>query len=420
MTVWTVQPLGNGDYLVTAPGKNTFQSDDPIVDLWGARFWSTSSRNRPRKIEAGDVIELEDGDYPRLRLTYGAAYDDPITTIRAKNPGGARISRNPVPGSDTLYDEHDSCYALQGVVIQGDDRASYKTENPSSRRWGGRHPAYWNQSLIGVTVDGEWDARTGVGFDGKWGGHTYEVGQTHGEAEAGFHVEGGGVTGIKREHAWYHHNVHNDSADELAMLYRGHYAKWCGRTAFQLTARNSEGPPGQGHIVLDKFWVEDVCLEDGGGGSAFTLKGNHSGVIVLKDCHVRLGCKEGLHSSVRENITGAFVSQQTSSGGNTPTEEIIVQDPDFEVGTVYQGSGSAARSLMKVGGVDKFTLRGGRLKLDSRIDRPVLEILWHQIQELWLDSTTQVEGYCRFDGTKYNTYTEMLEAIQHLPEVHVF
>ena len=66
--------------------------------------------------------------------------------------------------------------------------------------------------------------------------------------------------------------------DAFAMLIEDLQIRWCGRTAFQMVARTGEGADGRGKVVLRNLEIEDVCLEQGGGGSALTSQ-NKKGMV---------------------------------------------------------------------------------------------------------------------------------------------
>jgi len=290
-----------------------------------------------RAAQAGDIVELGPGTFRRCgpftspRLTGSA----PVVVEGQGN--ATTITRDTTVGStDAIYlgpGDHD--LSFKNLWIQADDRAAIKTVS-------GVGP---NFSFENITIYGfgwPYDP-SGWKDDSKWGIHTYD---TNGWTETGVNV-----WNIFGEHCHYDHNGQGDRT------YTNISCCFAGRTAFQDVSRMSEGKEGHGKLTYTNVYVQDVCLEQGGGGSAFTFAGGRpTSDILLDGCVVRLGCDARLISPFNQNITGSLVvsnpheSAPGKGDGAWPggVHLFVVQHSTFEVGTIYSGQGSALRSNVKI------------------------------------------------------------------------
>ena len=230
-------------------------------------------------------------------------------------------------------------------------RQAYNWPEPGSVY--GEWQGFRDLEFVNTYVDGEWDFINNRGQKSKWGCMTYRVGRSsRGSNIAGFRWHGGGISGIKGEHCFYFHNVHAMQPTHMAVHLKDLTLGPSERTAVQFVARESEGPNGSGRIILENITVRNVCLEQSGGGYAFTFAGNHNGRVVLRNIDCWLG--DGTIST--DNVTGGFVSHAGGGSGGRPTKAIVIEDSTFRVGPLT-GRGSARRANLQVGDVKFFTLR---------------------------------------------------------------
>lgn len=387
-------------------------SGHPLQDTIGADKWSSSSRNRPMMMTPGDTILMHPGEYPHFRVTH--TYDEDgineQTVIKAANPGDVLIKKNPVSGSSAFYIEWGGGYTFENLHFEGDDSFCIGTERPASKRWEGTHPGFRDIHFKNCSILGGWDAHTDEGPNNKWGVLSYELGRSAYDDDYGFSWEGGEISGIKKEHAFYMHNVIGD------ILIRDLKVKHCGRTFFQLTNRESEGPKGSGDIYLQNVDVEDVCLQQSGGGFAFTFKGNHDGTVYVTDSTCKLGCNEDLHPTYQPNITGCL-STHLSYSDQDPLDEIIIDRCHFEVGKYYVGEGPARRENVGLSHVRNATIKNTTI-ISHPGAREALRINLDTIDLLALGGN-KVTGTCYVNDTKYQTYEDMLEALKDNPKVTI-
>ena len=225
---------------------------------------------------------------------------------------------------------------------------------------------------------------------------------------------GGLIDGIKDEHGNYFHSPQGDILIEDLRI------RWCGRTAFQIASRISEGPAGIGDWTFRRVDVEDVCLQDGGGGSAFSFNGRNSGTIWLDQCKVYLGANPELAAPWNENITGALVIHAGSETDGLPNGDVIVENCDFQVGPHYTGKGAARRGNIQVRECQSFTLINTRVAQLGDNPREALDISPDLVVgQIVLDSSNEIVGECIWDGDKFPDYQTMLAAVAGHPKVSV-
>lgn len=393
MAHWICEPTrykrNKGDW-IEAPkwtkGEETFHRS--LQAIIGANRWSSSSYNLPRKCLPGDTIWMSPGEHPFFRLTH--SYDetgiDKQIHIRALDPANRPIIiGNPVTGSQTLYAEWAGGFSLKDMVLKGDDISMFQSENPSSKRWNGSHPGNRDIFLDNVDMDGGFNHLTNEGPRNKWGALVYEMGKTAYPPREGFVWRNSRWGGIYKEHAMYQHNAQGNQRFENLKI-RG-----CGRTAFQFANRAGEGPDGYGNITFERCVVKDVCLEDGGGGSAFTFKGNHNGKYHLIDCGVQLGCDDRLHPEFQRNITGSLVAHKSKSAPSRYTKELELEDCHFEVGKHFVGEGSARRANLDISHTGTFKMHGCKV-ISHPGTREALRIDPDTVGNLILDQSNEVRG----------------------------
>jgi len=245
----------------------------------------------------------------------------------------------------------------------------------------------------------------------KWGVLNYQMGRSALD-RPGYIWSGGEISGIWDEHAQYFHNIQGD------ILIENLESFWCGRTFFQMANRTGEGPAGVGDLTFRNINVQDVCLQDGGGGSAFSFNGRHTGTILLDSVSVYLGANPNLHSNRSKNITGALVIHAGSETNGLPNGDVIVQDCDFQVGPHFTGEGSARRGNIQVRECTSFSLLSSRVAQLGDNPREALDISPDLVtRTITLDAQNDIIGECIWDGDTFPDYETMLDAIKSDPKV---
>lgn len=346
---------------------------------------------------SGETITL-DSDIGRLTLKPSNRAKKSLSVII--DCGSFTISRSPEVGSsDTLLLSN----GLRDLIVNGGNflacsRAGIKTVAPLGAR---------NVYLRSCLFFGGFDAHIlGSKTDTKWGGHHYFTGAWAEDACE--------YTGIYQEHARYFHQSAGNHT------FYGCKIKHCGRTALQVVNRMAEAgdpqPAGYGDWSVSHEDVEDVCLEQGGGGSAYTFRGGMPNSIVsMVHNRVRLGCNALLARDFHGRATGAFVmdsapeSAPGAGDGAHPggTNELHFQDEDYEVGSVYPGAGSAKRPCVKVGAVNRCTWNGGRIKVP--VGDTALEIKASCLSFKWTGSPA-ISGKVNYRAESFNSWDAFVNA----------
>lgn len=360
---------------------------------------ATQLQNAWLNAQPGETIEL-DQDIGRVTLKKSKrAKGSPQVTIKLN---GKVISRDPEVGSsDTLLLKsgvRDLIIDGQGALLLAASRSGIKTEGPGGAR------KVW---LKDMTVNGGWNV-TGNSKPppNKWLAHHYLTGSW---------IESGMVyTGCADEHARYFHNIQGNQ------FFSGNLISWCGRTALQIVNRVKEVdtmmPQGYGDVTVENEEVVDVCLEQGGGGSAYTFRGGMpSSTITMKRVSVRLGCDAALHKDLQGRATGALLMdsgpESNPGAGDMAwpggTAALRCYDQDYEVGTVYPGVGSAKRPCVKVGAVKLFTWTDGRIKVPA--GETALEIQ-HSCETFMWSGKPEVVGKVRYKGQLYDEWDDFTSA----------
>lgn len=365
-----------------------------------------SLRERFRQARGGGMIQL----FGRQKHA---------TLERSGGPGGfaapiviagpATLTMNKSGGSDTLSFKNSGPVHLHNLTLEPDDRAAVMF--PNGRRHVGIH---FLGCKIGLASGKGWNAETNQGFRGKWGVLSYELDD--------FLFQGGEVVGIAKEHCFYHHNPRARLAQGNAIVLRGVTMKWAGRTAVQVVCRSHEGPGGQGNVIIDGCTIEDVCLEDDGGGSALTFRGNLNGKVLIRNTTVKLGANPRLHPRLRGNITGALVMDIGSGAGQRGTKELTIEGCHFQVGPAYVGKGAARRPNVNVSHVEKLIIKGTKI-INHKGAAEALALDLRHIRELRLDRKNEVRGTCileplgtfpdpEYDGSGYRAMLAEIERRQ--------
>jgi hypothetical protein len=220
------------------------------------------------------------------------------------NPGGAILTKTDVGGSDGSYDEAAHAKVMRGFRFYTATRANLKSE--SNKANVGTDLIYRDNAL-----HKDWNAEDDTGrTGGKWLGHFYYTGESARGEDYGFewtgHIDGVPNGQNHAEHWMYFHGIHPPGV----LIKDFGLVRWCARTGIKNSYRPGEagayyGSEGLLHIENGTF--EDMCLEQGGGGSYIDLSA-HEGPTLIKDVRFLIGENPNLHPSLTKNITGMFVS----------------------------------------------------------------------------------------------------------------
>lgn len=456
---WLVEPSGGGTYKITRKATGMVYSGikEPIPTIMGSDRNSASAKNRyPLSgFQMGQVIALMPGEYPKFRVTrtidindgvqMGLDSDnkirpdqvtfgkDPNTVIKALVPGTVFILPDTtVGGTKTLYIEWGGAVTFIGLIFIADDQAGIATENHHEvNEW--QH--FRNIEFIDCEIRGSWSAYTNEGWRSKWGLFTYGIGLSN-DARPGFSWTGGSIHGIKEEHTNYNHWFNSGSPDLVAFHMQDVDLYHCGRTASQHSPREGEEPAGvesQGVVIYRDVRVRDVCLQSGGGGSAFTVAGNFVGRVSYQDCFVQLGCDEALAPDLRDRITGSIVAWMGEGAEGQPNDIIEILGGRYEVGLHYVGSGSARRPNVSISNTKHFRLISAPGKHGNGLiwshpgcsSTMRLDVL--TIDKLTLDSKYEVRGDVYLDAQKFpdaendgSGWKAALNVLAGNPKVEIF
>jgi len=299
----------------------------------------------------GSVIRLQAGDYPAFGIgfdkpqhwnarTRGGSAQKPIL-VQAQGPvrilpaghGGDTLSINQaVPNGHITF---------EGITFVPSGRAGiffFKLDGGKS------HTGY---RFLDCHIEGGWDHATDSGQSSKWGvwGHSLKD----------FEFSGVGtrarIRNLRYEHAFYLQNCRGNVTIENVDCSR------VGRTFIQVTARQGDGAPGTGTIILRNNRVEDVAIskdDNHKGGSAFTFAGRHRGLILVEKNTYRAGFDPKLRHLTRGDApygTGAVAAWDGGEPQRNGT--LVLKSNVFEM-----APGCGDRALVALGGCDEVRLIG--------------------------------------------------------------
>ena len=330
-----------GSDLILLPGRYEKFRHSLTNDIDSDKVRKHRMRPNEQEWDRGYIYPTKNND--RIGPDEVTLGEDEMSWIRAATPGTVFFDRT--------YMEWGGAQGYDGITWDGagvDLKSSslYQFENPTEE-W---QRFFRNVEFHRCKFDGGYRARTNQGTRVKWGIFGYNVGASVNEGSWGFVLKDCDLRGIYGEHLIYMHGIAGITPHAKALLIDRCRFKHAGRTAFQDAARDHEGGGGQGHIVIQRSLIEDVCLQQSGGGSALTFKGNHEGHVVVRDTACYLGANQDLHAHRSDNITGAFVSHSSDRGGWRKTTGVHLDRCHFQTGPHFVGRGSARRPCVMLGG----------------------------------------------------------------------
>jgi hypothetical protein len=320
---------------IELPGEAPRASENPIADAL-------------ERAGPGSLVDLGPGDYPAFTIGFGRD-----TPANADTSGGLPGRPIVVRGSGTTrVVGQDDTIAIDQRRPNGYITFRDLTIVPGTRagvifyRQDGER-AHVGYSFEDCDVLGDWDALRVTGTRSKWGvwGHSLSDFRFVGTRRPAR------VERLALEHAFYLQNQRGPITIENV------HARELGRTFVQITARESEGPPARGDIVLRDCEVEDVGLaagDDHKGGSAFTFAGRIQGTILVERCRYRAGFRAELRALTVGDApygTGALVAWQ--GGESEPNDTLILHDDRFEF-----APGCGDRPVVSIGGCRRVSIVG--------------------------------------------------------------
>lgn len=358
----------------------------PISNWHGNERSNGSIPKRSGVAHSGDIGLVDPGDYPNVR--YGTDRSPGWLFLRAQQPDTVRIIGK--AAADTWYNERGHEYELADLELVGvqGTRALFKTDSGATS--GGR---YADIHLRNVVLNGQFSAERDVGRAWvKWGHHTYHMGYSNDpNALYGFVVSG--PWGVWQGHIGDEHWFYDHNPSAPGVLIENVWVEDCRRNGVQSTNRATEGPMADARITVRHSKFRKMCLEDGGGGSVLTFKGQRR--VEIWDVEVRLGA-DPLAPPYQDNITGAFVGEFQRQ--NCGWVEIV--DCDFQTGPLYVGKGSARRPNIQWQAIERGKITGTRVA-QAVGAAPAISFTPGPIVSLELDPENVVLGDVLWGGQKF-------------------
>jgi hypothetical protein len=231
----------------------------------------------------------------------------------------------------------------------------------------------------------------------KWGVHAYET--------AGWNEIRVFKWGVYGEHGGYFHNiqgVHN---------FVGGGAGYLGGCDLFFANRMNEGPIGKGDVNIQDRTVKEVCV--GQGGSAYTFRGGmpHSRV-TMRRVKAQLGCDPMLATPFNQNICGVVSmdsADETRPGAGDAaypggTDQLYLDECDFEVGTVWPGRTGMIRPVVQVSAVGTFIVANTKIKVKRAPGAyPIAIAIGEAVGNVQFIGQNQIDGWIDYHGTRYTT-----------------
>jgi len=346
----------------------------------------------------GDSFQLVAGAFPPIKASLAGRRD--LKFCGWRGPGG-ELATSILPdvgvgSTDNVFLERDTGgIVLEALQIPLDDRAGIKTSSGV-----GRPNALIDCFLYGPGSphDPLWKANT------KWGVHGYDT--------AGWTELRVWKWSIYGEHGDYLHNIQGNHA------FSGGGAAMLGGCDIFIANRMNEGAVGKGDITIEDRYTEDVCVGQGGSGLSFR-GGMPTSKIHIKRWKLRLGCKATLAAPFNDNICGGLVvdsADETTPGRGDAawpggTGELVLDNCDLEVGTIYVGRTGMIRPVVSVASLGSFVWLGGRMKVRRAAGAyPIGLNIEDTVGRVAIGDKPEWDGWVQYHGTRYQTLDAFLSA----------
>lgn len=301
-------PGGNGFGQVSGPGVSTKQEFAIEYVL-------------PR-LAPGAVCAIDPGTLKKFAVDVSYLPTDPQRWLVASaGPGSVTILANPA-GAPTWKNAH--ALGIHGFRWVNPVTAAFLFATQSDKALDQR--GFSHLWFVDCEIDGGKDWRTGTGnLSCKWG--------TRGYYWDDFVWSGGSIHSIHQEHAIYYSNQKGPVLIENCQLYE------LGRTMVQRVKRDGEikgdsGPiPAIASLTLRNVTGWDAALEQGGGGSAITSRGNvdDEAQTLLEGVQYTAGLDAAINAISGHTGTGGVVFDSGDGSGGRGNGRITITDCDFEV-----------------------------------------------------------------------------------------
>ena len=322
---------------ITLPGAEVQNSTNPIA----AALDSATP---------GQVVYLDAGDYPAFTIGFKSnspanaktSGGEPGMPIVVEGVGEVRVMG--MQGDAISIDQKipNGWITFKNIVIVPGERSGviFYQQHDS----GGVHHGY---SFEDCHILGSYDPETKQGKRTKWG--------VWGNQMADFRFVGvqgpARIERISEEHAFYLQNPRG------AITIENVHATDLGRTFVQFTARASDGPPGEGDVLVKDCVVEDACIAEGDGykgGAAFTVAGRLNCTFVFQDNVYRAGFRPERAKLTLPGVpygTGAFAAWEADHAG--PNGTVILRGNEFSF-----AEGCGDRPVVSIGGCQRVLIVG--------------------------------------------------------------
>jgi len=366
---------------------------------------------------SGQTINVSPGLYKRFHFDQGWGVGGLSGVFGLQKDSPPIIVRNPLGGSNTISVRDARSVDLANLIVDvGDEAAGVMTYTKKMRN---------RLGLQNILFDGGWNGDLNVGRKGaKWGlrsNHTRVV-----EADS--------VVGqnIYKEHLFYIGvNEWIDLSTPIRHIIRleNSIGRRLGRTFLQAVSYEGEGKsPEELYASIVNCMAIDTCITGGGGGSAFTFRGGFDKAIIYLDGISSFqGCDPSLNPKSGQNITGHLVVDLGGYINPQPfsCDTLVLNDYNFVTGLAYPGVGSARRPFIQLEKPRKITIGSGKLKAGEGV-LPIAMTIQSAPEDVrnytFLEAarnTWQSNLRCYFDGTKFDNYGVMIDALRGAKGIHI-
>jgi hypothetical protein len=367
--------------------------------------------------KTGDIVPVLPGIYKPFSFDDDWGVSGQLSVLGVHPDHVPVISKNPVSGSNTISVRDQRSVELQNMIVEiGDHAAGIMTYTRQQKD---------ELRVRKLLLDGFWNGDLNIGNKkAKWG-----VRSNHTRIVDMKNVVG---QNIYKEHFAYigvnelmpSRIVHKIVMDKCT-------GRRTGRTFLQAVSYEGEGPsPKKLEVAVTDCLAIDNCLTTGGGGSAFTFRGGFEDAEIYMDRITSYqGCDPGLHPTPGQNITGHLVLDRGPNTNNHPysANKFILSNYHFETGSVYPGLGSARRPFMIIEDPLQMIIGPGKVKGYEGVLPYAMTFTSNVPDDTrdyhFKDSNRHHWDYqlkCVFNGTKYDNYGAMIDALSGAKGITIF